>query len=160
MDAGKRPSRPVVATLAGALAAIDAWLEENQYDSLRDGDGHRWQLKTEATVTPVPGEPQQRGWRVQLRLSTTATAAQLTGTGVLDAAADARLLGLIGDAAVPLTMKPRAFDAPNEDEARLKLAAELPPLKAELAAKSLISIKRELVGRWVDERGRFGAESS
>lgn len=158
-DSGKRASRPAVSSLTGALAAVDAWLRENQYDEMRDGDGQVWRLETKVTQIPDKSDASGLLWQIQLKLSTAMSAEDLVRTHTLDATTDARLLALIADELVPLSVKPQTHVAPNEDEAKLILAESLPKLKADLVAKSLISVKRELVGRWIDGRGRFAPES-
>lgn len=156
MDPSRRPSRPAVASLASALAAVERWLSENRYDSVRDGDGLDWRLALEVTHIPAPGDANKVLWQVRLDLAVDVGYAELVRSGVLDAKKDARLLELVGEEMVPLRMKPRLVTAPSEEELRLMFAEAVPKLRAEIAGKSLISIKRELIGRWIDQRGRFG----
>lgn len=159
MDGGHRPTRPAVPSLTGALAAFDAWVRDNRYEALKDGDGQVWNLKTEVTHIPDHNDSRKILWQIQLKLTATMTADDLVRTHALDPAKDARLLGLVADHEVPMAMRPQTHLVPNEDEAKLLLAEALPKLKAELEGKSLISVKRDLVGRWVDARGRFAHET-
>lgn len=159
MDDGQRPTRPAVSSLTGALAAIDAWVRDNRFDHLQDGDGQVWTLKTEVTQIPDHTDSRKLLWQIQLKLSASMTAADLIRTHALDAVKDARLLSLVADEPVPMAMRPQVHLVPTEDEAKLLLAETLPKLKADFEGKSLISVKRELVGRWVDARGRFAQET-
>lgn len=159
MDGGQRPTRPAVPSQTGALAAIEAWVRENRFDEVCDADGQRWSLKTEVTQVPDQADSRKLLWQIQLKLTTTMSGADLVRTHALDAAKDARLLALVGDELVAMSMRPQTHLALNEDEAKLLLAESLPKLKGELAAKSLLPVKRELVGRWIDGRGRFDQET-
>jgi hypothetical protein len=160
-DPEKPPKRPVVGSLAGALNELDNWLKENQYESLSDADGLAWKLDLKVSQAPVKGDPKGLVWRVRIGLRRELDAEDLLAAGILKLPEDERLLGLIGDEIVPLAMKPALHEVPGELEARRLVADELPRLKATLAKKSLIDIKRSLIGRWVDERSRFGgAEKS
>ena len=159
MDGGQRPTRPTVSSLTGALAAIDAWVRDHRFDSLTDADGQAWNLKTEVTQIPDAADSRKLLWQIQLKLSATVSGQDLVRTHALDIDKDARLLALVADHEVPMAMRPQTHVVPNEDEAKLLLAETLPKFKAEFEAKSLISVKRELVGRWVDARGRFAHET-
>ena len=159
----QRPTRPVVPSLMGAMSLVNAWLRDHQYDILRDGDGQAWDLKVEVEERPDPNATKGGVCRVRVLLSTKVSAGELVQTKVLSpktSPSDARLLRMIDEETVTLAMKPRTTMAASEDEARLWLADALPKLKAELAGKSLIAVKRDLIGRWIDERGRFGAEAA
>lgn len=152
---GKQPKRPVVGSLTGANREVETWLAENAYDKVRDADGCTWDLKLDATQVPDKGEKSGLVWRLTVRLTTTVTAPELTGSGVLDRKADERLLKLLGEEAVDLSMKPLVYHAPNEEKAKLLIADTLPKLKGNFAQQSLKEIKRALVGRHIDARGAF-----
>jgi hypothetical protein len=151
--------RPAVPSLTGALAAIDAWVREHRFDELHDADGQVWHLQTDVTQIPDKADARKLLWQIQLRLSAAVTAADLIRTHTLHPRDDARLLGLVADSEVPLTVRPQTHVVSSEDEAKLLLSEALPRLKSELESKSLVAVKRELVGRWIDARGRFALET-
>lgn len=155
-DPEKRPRRPVISSLAGALGEIKNWLKENQLDQVRDADGMVWELSVKAAQVRDPANPKGLLWQVRLGLETTAKAQDFIATGALDAKKDARLIELVGDHAINIAMKPMVYDTPDEEAARRLVADLVPKLKANFLKNSLTEIKRTLIGRWVDDRGRFG----
>jgi hypothetical protein len=152
----KPPRRPVITSLAGALGEIKNWLKENQLDQVRDGDGMVWSLTVKVTQVAEPANPKGLLWQVRLGLATDATVQDLVATGALDARKDARLIELIGSNSINIAMKPTIYDTPDEDAARRLIADLVPKLKASFLKSSLTEVKRMLIGRWVDDRGRFG----
>jgi hypothetical protein len=154
-DRDRPPKRPVVTSLAGALTEVRRWLEENQLHAVKDGDGLAWDLGVTATQIPEPNNPRGLLWQLNLDLKTRVTTRQLVDTATLDRTKDARLIDLIGDEAIELKMRPITYKAPTEDAAKALLAEVLPKLKASFAKSTLSEVKRALVGRFVDEGGRF-----
>ncbi len=155
----KQPRRPVITSLAGALGEIKNWLKENQLDQVRDADGMVWELSVKVAQVPDPVNPRGLFWQVRLGLATAAKAQDFISTGALDAQKDARLITLIGSHSVDIAMKPMTYDTADEDAARRLIADLLPKLKANFLKNSLTEVKRTLIGRWVDDRGRFGFAS-
>lgn len=150
------PKRPVVSTLTSALVEVERWLEDSRLREIRDGDGLVWMLAVEVDQIPDPADPKGLVWRLKLKLSADATATDLVRTGALDAKTDQRLIELLDDEPVHLAMKPLIYTAPNEEAARLLLTDVVPRLKASFPRDALGDIKRQLVGRQIDERSRFG----
>lgn len=157
-DSDKPPKRPVITSLAGALTEVRHWLRENQLDQVRDGDGLPWELAVKVTQVPDPASPKGLLWQLRLLIKTRAQISRLVETGTLDAAKDARLIEMIASDSVDLAMRPLTYHAPNEEAARALLVEVLPKLKASFARSSLAEVKRSLVGRYVDEGCRFGAQ--
>jgi hypothetical protein len=158
MDPDKLPKRPVVRSLMGAITEVKTWLRENQLDQVRDGEGLVWTLEVKAAQVDDPQDPRKVLWQLRIALTTQVDAATLVKTGLLSPAKDDRLLALLGDGTVDLAMKPLIYKAPSEDAAKALLADVLPQLKASFLRSSLAEVKRHLIGRWVDEQGRFGAQ--
>lgn len=156
MDPDKLPKRAVVSSQAGAENELRNWLRDNQFESLTDADGLDWQLDLKVTQVAAPQDPKGLLWQIRLGLRRDVDGAELLAAGILQRPADDRLVDLIGEEVISLTMKPQLFEAANELEAKRIVADALPRLKADLAKKSLIDTKRSLVGRWVDQASRFG----
>jgi hypothetical protein len=155
----KPPRRPVITSLAGALGEIKNWLKENQLDQVRDADGMVWDLSVKVHQVPNPADPKGLLWQIRLGLTADATIREFLQTGALDARKDARLLELIGEHSIKIAMKPMVYDTPDEEAARRLVADLLPKLKANFLKNSLTEVKRTLIGRWVDEQGRFGSRA-
>lgn len=157
----KPPKPPVITSGSAAAEALARWIQENRFDTLTDVDGLAWRLTL--AVDQVPDRADAKGvgllWRVRAHLAATVTAQDLVRTGTLDAAMDARLIDLLQEDELRLTMKPLTYTVPTEDAARMMLAEVLPKLRTSFGTGQLRDVKRALVGRHVDERGRFGGKS-
>lgn len=151
----KPPKPPVITSLASALNRIDAWQKENQYDRIHDLEGMEWQVSLDVAQAAHESDSRRLCWHLKIKVSTNATVEDFIRTGTFDAVEDERILSLIGEESVPLSMKPITYEASSEDEARQIVANALPRLKASFPKNSLDEIKRSLVGRWVDEGGFF-----
>lgn len=159
-DDARPPKRLAVPSRVGAQAELDYWLAENRLKTIRDRDGLEWHLAVAVDQTADAKDPKGLVWRIRLKARAKAQPTELVATGVLDAARDARLIELLGEEPVELSMKPLVYIADNEESARLLVADELPKLRQDLASGSLLAVKRQLVGRLVDERGWFDPEVS
>jgi hypothetical protein len=155
-ESDKLPKRPVVSTLTAAISDLKRWVEESCHGPFQDGDGQTWTLGIKVTRIPDPESSNGLLWSIRLGLTAQVNGADLVATGVLSPDEDSRLLFLIGDRQVPMAMRPAIHRAADESEAKRLLATALPELKATLGRQSLIQIKRDLIGRWVDERCQFG----
>ena len=155
-ESDKLPKRPVVSTLTAAIADLKRWLEETCHSTCQDGDGQTWNIGIKVTRIPDPDTANGLLWSIRLGLTAQVSGVDLVATGVLSPADDSRLLYLIGEELVPLAMRPIIHKAENEAEAKRLLASVLPELKETVAKQSLVRVKRDLIGRWVDERCQFG----
>jgi hypothetical protein len=158
-ESDKLPKRPVVSTLTAAIGGLKRWVDESCHGPFQDGDGQTWTLGIKVTRIPDPDSSNGLLWSIRLCLTAQVIGAELVATGVLSPDADSRLIFLIGEQMVPMAMRPVIHRAADEAEAKRLLAAALPELKATLGKQSLIPIKRDLIGRWVDERCQFGGSS-
>lgn len=156
----KLPKPPVITSQAGALNQVTTWLKENRFDRVKDADGMEWTVTVKAHPVPNPKNPKTSLWHIKVLVTAKATARDLLDSGVLCKEKDARLLSLLGDDILPLTMKPVSYEASSEEEARSILANALPRLKSNFNRSALGEVKRSLAGRWVNENGVFGASGS
>ena len=160
MDSGKPPKRPVISTQTAATAELKRWLEESCLSSFLDGDGQAWSLGLKVSRIPDPATKSGLLWAVRIELKARVSGLDLLATGVLCPDKDHRLLTLIGEDLVTMATKPSVYQANHEAEARQILAQALPQLKESLSRQSLVGVKRDLVGRWVDDHCRFGCQRS
>lgn len=156
MDFDRLPTKPVVKSLASAQAEWEQWLAQNHIDFLRDGDGLDWKLVMKFKQLPDQHRPHEGKWVATLQLGIDLPLSKLVQTGTLDAQSDARLMALAGDAQVPLRMKKLQYEAANENEMRDVLSRVLPELRENFRKTSLHAVKRDLVGRWIDDLSVFG----
>jgi hypothetical protein len=156
-DSGRPLKRPVISTLTAATAELKKWLEESCLSTFQDGDGQAWQLGLKVTQRPDPATTNGLLWAIRLGLTAQVSGRELVSTGVLCPDKDHRLLSLIGVDLVPMAMRPSIYQAANESEARQVLVVALPDLRKTLEKQSLVEVKRDLIGRWLDDQCRFGA---
>jgi hypothetical protein len=157
-DADRRPKRPLVTSLAGALEDVRRWQEENRLDVIKDGEGQPWAVEVRVVHGPNHQKPKGLLWNLKVLLTARVGAEDLKATCGFDAKDDARLLALVGDSVIDLSVRPLTYTAETEEAARLLIADVLPRLRASFARNALVDVKRQLVGRWVDEHSRFGGE--
>lgn len=156
MDRDAPPKRPVISSLTGAITEVRRWLKENQFDQVRDGDGLPWDLSVKTHQEPDPRNPKGLIWELRLCLEAKVSGPRLVETATFDRVKDARLVEMIGSDIIELKMKPLVYKAASEDAAKAMLVEMLPKLKASFARSSLSEVKRSLVGRFIDDRCRFG----
>lgn len=152
----KLPKKPVISTLAAALEDITRWQHTHALSVIKDRDGQVWSVRISLVPVADPKRVDMLRLKLKVQLTTATSGVGLIATGVLSPSKDSRLLGMIGTAEVPMTMRPNTYLVGSEDEARALLAEQLPKLRATMAADSLADVKRHLVGRWVDEHSLFG----
>lgn len=156
-DKDKFSSSLVVSSQAAAERDIQNWLRENQQDSAIDGDGWTWRIVVSVSQAPDPGDTRRVEWHLKIQLCTEMRAKDLVEAGILSPDDDARMLGLIGEDAVAMAMKPTRHKVANEAAARTVLSEALPHLKRTFGSYQLHTIKRALVHRWVDQSLAFGS---
>ncbi len=154
----KLPTRPVVTSRLAADAQMQHWLEVNQVKNIEDQDGSTWQLRVDVQQLPDPGDLHRPLWEITLSLSTALTAADCLATDVLSLDEDSRLVEMLGNAAVPLSMRPIRMSAHDIDEARNGFVAALERLKRDFPATNLREIKRRILSAWIENRCLFGNE--
>lgn len=158
MDNDKLPKRPAVASQTAADAEFDYWLRENNFDRIKDGDGLTWKLDLQVFRQPEPAA-REAPWILTLHLTTSVSAKLLMATKSLDAVQDNRLIDLMGDRSIDISLKPVQHKAVTREDARRLLAVVLPETRKKMEQASLKDIKRTLVGRWVDQSRMFGANA-
>ena len=121
-----------------------------------DGEGQPWTVEAKIASVPSATDPHQLRCLLRLGLKSSVSGGDLVATGVLSRDTDARLLALLGEAKVPVAMKPVVYELPTEEAIRSHLARVLPELRRDLATSSLGPVKRALLRRFVDGLGAFG----
>src|SRR5688572_25425494 len=96
-DPEKPPKKPVIPSALVALAEASRWLKENHLEALKDADGLVWHLAVKVEQVADPADPKGLLWQIKVMPRCRVGAGELTATGTLDAGADARMLGLIGE---------------------------------------------------------------
>ena len=139
----------------GATYQFQTWLKNNNYHSLEDGVGWQWFLEVESRLAPNPEDTQGGVCYVKVLVSTQLDSKSLVETEVFDDKEDKRLLEMIGEAQVPVTFNRPEKMFLNVEEARRDLVEEVNKIREMLQSDELGSIKRKLVGQWVDNKCLF-----
>lgn len=156
MDKDKIPSRPVIPSQVAADQQLQQWLNANTMSYMVDQEGTRWSVTVQQKQLPHPVEPRRCLWQVVLQLGTTLSNDELLKTEVLDVVTDSRMLKLLEEVAIPMVMRPIRIEAPSAEEARNQYIAALERLRIEFPQYSLISIKKSLLARYLEEAAIFG----
>lgn len=155
-DPNKIPRQHLAASSRSAREQFQNWLAENDLQQIYDADGTAWKLTVKVLEKPSSEDMHQAVFEAELNLNAGADAAEFTRTGILNPYTDTRLIAMIGEATIPLQMKPLHFSAPNVEQLRLMFADRVTEVKKKLQTHSLHAVKRQLIGRWIDERAVFG----
>jgi hypothetical protein len=155
MDLDIRPRGPVVPSQLSAHHLIEKWVRENDFSSLKDGDGIAWDLELVGKEIPDPDNPYGLIWEISVVLKADIAIDELLATGVLDKQKDARMLDLLGAKKIPFVMKPRVLIGKSDEEVRKLVIDALPILRRDLGQVKLQEIKRKLLGRWLDASRAF-----
>jgi hypothetical protein len=151
------PSKPYEISSLATLRNFEAWIKENQLDHLQDADGLTWDLAIHSREIPHPDNPRKALWEITFDVHVNVRMDDLVRTGAFDPKADARLIALAGSGMISMRMRPRSHNVNSADEARTLIVDEMPRLRAEFAANSLIQTKRQIVGRWIEKQCVFGS---
>ena len=145
----------VIPSPANVSQDAEKRMPDGTLDRLRDGDGWFWDLDITVSQVADPKDPKGLSWLLKIKPMTNMTASDLLDQGVLDSQHDERLLALIADRVIPMQMKPSIFHASDEAAIRSLIRDLLPRLKNQFLEYKLVTIKRTLVHRWVDESRIF-----
>lgn len=155
-DPDKLPKKPVTISQTSANEEFARWLAQNDRQHLRDAAGTIWNISVESLETPNPADHRQPIWRIIVRICSDVGARHLIADKTLHETQDERLLGLIGDETIRLALKPLLHETQGLDAARTWLAEELKRLREQFASEGFHQVKRQLVGRWIDQSRLFG----
>ena len=157
MDFDKIPRGPVVKSIIGAVDEWERWLHENHFRKLVDGDGLEWTLEMKFEELPAESEIHGGKILISLQLGVDVRSEEFIRTGTLEVGEDDRFLAIIGNHLVPLRMRPVIYEVKDYNAARGLLANILPELRENTKKSKIRDIKRQLIGRWIDELSAFGA---
>src|SRR5690606_13409833 len=104
------------------------------------------------------GEGTSLLWQLTLAAKATVTGKDLLRLGTFDAQADERLVGLRGDAKVPLVIKLLHLSAASEEELTALLVDRVPAARQSLESSRYDEVKRSLVGAYLAKRFQFDSE--
>lgn len=149
--------RPVIASVASATAEFNHWVEQKAQKDFKDANGGVWQLQLDLQQLPHPQDTQAALYRLNIGLSCELNTRHLVEVGAYDAQDDARLLGLLGEARIPVAMKKRIMENPSLENLRSELADELSRIRKSLEKVDLNSMRKRVIGQWIDRKQLFGS---
>ncbi|WP_141736067.1 hypothetical protein [Oligoflexus tunisiensis] len=149
--------RPVIPSVASADAEFNHWVERQGLRDFRDANGGLWQLQLKLQQLPHPQDTQATLYRLQIGLSCVLHTRHLVEVSAYDSADDARLLQLLGEDQVPVEMKSRLFENVSLENLRGQLADELLRMRKSLEKVDLNSMRKRVIGQWIDRKQRFGS---
>lgn len=149
--------RPVIASVASAAAEFNHWVEQKAQKDFKDANGGIWQLHLNLQQLPHPDDTQASLFRLTIGLSCELDARHLVEVGAYDAQDDQRLLQLLGDDRIPVAMKKRVMENQSLETLRTELAEELLRIRKSLEKIDLNSMRKRVIGLWIDQRQVFGS---
>jgi hypothetical protein len=149
--------RPVIASVASAAAEFNHWVEQKAQKDFKDANRGIWQLQLDLQQLPHPEDTQGALFRLTIGLSCELDACHLVEVGAYDAQEDQRLLQLLGDDRIPVAMKKRVMESPSLENLRTELADELLRIRKSLEKIDLNSMRKRVIGQWIDQRQIFGS---
>ena len=156
MEFDRLPTKPIIKSLTSAQADWEAWLTQNNIEFLRDGDGLDWRLVMRFHQLPSEVDRHKGKWIATVQLGIDLPVTRLVETGTLDPEQDSRLIQIAGGVLIPLRMKKLQYEALGDAEMRDTIARVIPELRETFRKTSLHEVKRDLLGRWINNLGSFG----
>ena len=150
MQNDPRLQGPVVPSAFRATQEAEWWTSLHDYRRLTDAAGLDWQLHATEQQKPDPEDHRVLLWGLSISLTCHVTAATLAQTGTLDPVADERLVGLLGDASIPMEMRPRLLWGREPSEIHADLKVYLPQLRRQIKTSELHQVKRQLAEKWTE----------
>jgi hypothetical protein len=157
-DIDRRPRQAVVKSSLSAKNDFILWVKQNNLYEMVDKDGDVWQVQLKARQIPDLLNVHGLIWQMDVIWLSRLRCAGLVTAGILDSVQDARLLSLIADEEIPMTMGPRNVSGHSEMVLTQGLNSLLVDVKQQLETIDLSQIKRKAVVRWVDLRRSFFRE--
>lgn len=151
-------TEPVVSSLAAAIQQTNSWLEQNDYHRIKDLQGTLWDLKVKFSLVQSARNTSAREWLLEILIGTTLTGKILMESQILNPENDMRIIKLLGDARVKVDLKPMQYHVRDESEGRKLLLDVVPIVKSQMEHTNMATIKRQLIGKWVDQNTRFGGQ--
>ncbi len=149
--------RPVIASVASAAAEFNHWVEQKAQKDFKDANGGVWELQLNLQQLPQPQDTQGALYRLNIGLGCELNARHLVEVGAYDAQDDQRLLQMLGEDRIPVAMKKRVMENPSLENLRTELADELVRIRKSLEKIDLNSMRRRVIGQWVDRKQLFGS---
>ena len=143
-------SEPVIPSQKAAQEQFGDWLKRSRMSTLVDLDHQVWELTYE--VSPY----RDALWQGKVRAGLTATTREYVKAQVLDQQGDARFIRLLGDKLPTVYFAPDPILGPGEDAVLVGLREKVLEMDAFFKEKESRSIKRKLLGRWLDQQKEFG----
>jgi hypothetical protein len=149
--------RPVIPSVASADAEFNHWVERQGWQDFRDANGGLWQLELKLQQLPHPQDTQATLYRLQIGLHCVLNVRHLVEVAAFDAIDDARLLQMLDEDQVPVAMKSRVLENVSLETLRGELADDLHRLRKSLEKVDLNSMRKRVIGQWIDRKQRFGS---
>ncbi len=149
-----------------ATKSMESWMAANHRQSPSDLDGLLWQIQVKTILEPLSMDSprasrakdpsHELSWVTTLWAEATLTGENLLSQGVLDPDLDRRLLSLLGTDKIPMMFRPKTIVLESEQATREMLLTEIPLIINTIQQSTHKSLKRQLVGRWIDQNREFG----
>lgn len=146
----ERTRKPLIKSQLVAEREARAWTEKNTEAPIVDGDGMEWTMTVVERELLNPANPRTLLNEFRFSLQLMLNASNLVSYKIFDAAIDARIIALLGEAEIPLILHPEGVRAPEKKDARSKLQRKVDQYREFMKNRVLKETKRRTVGTWID----------
>ena len=148
--------KPVVSSLAAAQAEFNHWLLENTFATLHDRAGGVWRSIVRLKQEPSPGEARKAWFLLAVSIKSSMTSKSLCDTAVLCPDNDTRLIALLGEMEIPLTLPLGEWEGGDMSTMRSHLQQSIVKAREILRVSDLSRLKRQRLSWWLDSHSIFG----
>lgn len=154
MEAQSNSHPPLIPSQLSAKRSAEQWNDQRSR-KIKDKDGLEWRLHIFSEQAGSESEPKFIDWTLKIQLKASANTSTLIETKTLDKHSDSRLIKILDHHKIEFALKPLKYNASNEEEVYRMANEGMLNYIDRIKNTSLHQIKRELIGRFVDQRCQF-----
>jgi len=152
----RQPSKAAVKSYFAADQDTKSWESAQLNRKVVDQDGTEWQIKIRREEDYLAHKHLKPfGIMVNISLTYLAQSHSLIQCGIFSELEDERLLGLLGEAIVPIELKAFYLEGTEKSDVDREIRARVEVLAKEMPAKSLRDLKRKFVMEWIHQSRGF-----
>jgi hypothetical protein len=158
-------TKALIPSYTAAMQSMESWMAANHRQAPSDLDGLVWQIQVKTVLEPLSMSSPRASlakdpshelcWVTTLWAEGVLTGENLVAQGVLDPELDQRLLAFIGAHKIPMVLRPKTIVLESEQATREMLLTEIPLIIHTIQQSTNKTLKRKLVGRWIDQSREF-----
>ena len=157
MEVQSKSHPPLIPSQLSAKRSVEQWNYQRSR-TVKDKDGLVWSLHINNQQSSSATDSTTITWNIRVQLKCQVDAETLIETKTLHEKDDLRMITLLNDRKIEFALKPITFSAGHEEEAFGLVNRNLSKYLKNIETTSLHTIKRALIGRFIDEQLKFATE--